>query len=287
MARREELTDEQWAILEPLMPPLPRRPNGRGRPWREGQMVRFSQAKRLTIQAFAVLTFLLLFSIGALRAEQQNQSPSSGPLLSAQRADDSELSRVLRERLIIARALKEASSEFNIPLPILQAIAFKQSRWNHLIPSETERPQKEETPGLGTRIHYFPFYGPMGLSDDESVGGPSLSRAASLIGEEPEKLKRNPIANIRGGAALLAAIADEERRAGQVVNSRLETWKHVVEKFGGFRFPDIAELFAVDVFKTIRDGYHAHSIEIKAHPDLDMSMFSEKALKAVGIKKNP
>lgn len=32
MARREELTDEQWAILEPLIPTPVRRADGRGRP---------------------------------------------------------------------------------------------------------------------------------------------------------------------------------------------------------------------------------------------------------------
>jgi transposase len=32
MSRREELTDEQWAIIEPMMPPLRRRADGRGRP---------------------------------------------------------------------------------------------------------------------------------------------------------------------------------------------------------------------------------------------------------------
>lgn len=37
MARREEMTDEQWAVIEPLIPPLPRRPDGRGRPWRENR----------------------------------------------------------------------------------------------------------------------------------------------------------------------------------------------------------------------------------------------------------
>ena len=34
MARSEELTDEQWAILEPLIREPPRRADGRGRPWR-------------------------------------------------------------------------------------------------------------------------------------------------------------------------------------------------------------------------------------------------------------
>ena len=35
MARREELTDEQWTLIEPLIPELPRREDGRGRPWRD------------------------------------------------------------------------------------------------------------------------------------------------------------------------------------------------------------------------------------------------------------
>ena len=39
MARGEELTDEQWLILEPLLPELPRRSDGRGRPWRSQREV--------------------------------------------------------------------------------------------------------------------------------------------------------------------------------------------------------------------------------------------------------
>jgi transposase len=39
MARREELTDEQWSLIEPLIPELPRREDGRGRPWRDTREV--------------------------------------------------------------------------------------------------------------------------------------------------------------------------------------------------------------------------------------------------------
>jgi transposase len=39
MARREELTDEQWSIIEPLIPHPPRREDGRGRPWKDTREV--------------------------------------------------------------------------------------------------------------------------------------------------------------------------------------------------------------------------------------------------------
>lgn len=37
--RAEELTDEQWAVLAPLIPEPPRRADGRGRPWRDSREV--------------------------------------------------------------------------------------------------------------------------------------------------------------------------------------------------------------------------------------------------------
>ena len=39
MARREELSDEQWAILKPLFPEPRKRPDGRGRPRRDTREV--------------------------------------------------------------------------------------------------------------------------------------------------------------------------------------------------------------------------------------------------------
>ncbi len=34
-----DLTDEQWAVLQPIIPVPPRRPDGRGRPWRDARAV--------------------------------------------------------------------------------------------------------------------------------------------------------------------------------------------------------------------------------------------------------
>jgi transposase len=39
MSKAELLTDEQWSILEPLIPEPVRRADGRGRPWRANREV--------------------------------------------------------------------------------------------------------------------------------------------------------------------------------------------------------------------------------------------------------
>lgn len=39
MAKYEDLTDEQWEVLEPLLPKLLVRRDGRGRPWRDNREV--------------------------------------------------------------------------------------------------------------------------------------------------------------------------------------------------------------------------------------------------------
>jgi transposase len=39
MTRNENLTDEQWVILEPLIAQPKRRDDGRGRPWLENREV--------------------------------------------------------------------------------------------------------------------------------------------------------------------------------------------------------------------------------------------------------
>ena len=35
----QDLTDAQWAFIDPLLPPLPKRADGRGRPWRDSRPV--------------------------------------------------------------------------------------------------------------------------------------------------------------------------------------------------------------------------------------------------------
>ena len=39
MARGEELTDEQRYLIEPLLAELPKRDDGKGRPWRDNREI--------------------------------------------------------------------------------------------------------------------------------------------------------------------------------------------------------------------------------------------------------
>jgi transposase len=39
VSRGMDLTNRQWKLIEPLLPPLSRRPDGRGRPWRSSRDV--------------------------------------------------------------------------------------------------------------------------------------------------------------------------------------------------------------------------------------------------------
>jgi transposase len=32
-----DLTDDQWAVIQPLIPDPPRRPDGKGRPWKDSR----------------------------------------------------------------------------------------------------------------------------------------------------------------------------------------------------------------------------------------------------------
>ncbi|WP_245899042.1 N-acetylmuramoyl-L-alanine amidase [Nonomuraea indica] len=82
---------------------------------------------------------------------------------------------------------------------------------------------------------------------ESEVTGPSLRRAARLTGLPAERLRTDPAANIRGGAALLAAYQPHptDDPAG---------WYQAVVRYSGARDPFTARSFADEVFTVIREG---------------------------------
>jgi len=155
----------------------------------------------------------------------------------------------------------EVASEFDVPVDILKAIAFVETRWKQRTPTAVEG----EMP---------PSYGVMGLRDDDYFGH-SLAEAGKLLGINPEVLKLSARQNIRGAAAFLRRIADEQRQSGKQVTNKLESWKDVVAKYSGIPQTELAELYAYDVFRVLSTGYHLGGIEIEQR-QIDLNMFSKR-----------
>ncbi|MEU6573274.1 peptidoglycan recognition family protein [Streptomyces sp. NPDC046805] len=159
-----------------------------------------------------------------------------------------------------------AADEYHVPHSVLMAVAYQQSRWDsHIgVPSVSGG------------------YGPMhlvdtraaGIRDDGAqalagapAGAPTanggkaalppaerptdLRRAARLIGTPAARLRTDTTANVRGGAALLAAT---QRQLGKQLSADPADWWETVARFAGAEDNESAATYANDVFTTIRQG---------------------------------
>jgi len=152
-------------------------------------------------------------------------------------------------------AFRNAAREFGVPEQILLAVSYNESLWEdhggapstsggygpmHLTHVDWV-PEIGERGGLVSRPHWIP-------------GGPplhTLDAAARLLAERPERLKDNPLQNIRGGAALLARYAMDT--VGRC-SAALGEWYGAVALYSGSRYADVALDFANAVYATIRTG---------------------------------
>lgn len=150
-----------------------------------------------------------------------------------------------------------AAREFGVPESVLLALSYNESRWeaHHGTPSTTGA------------------YGPMALTDVPATGltakgdgfsGPTdsaalhtLPAAAKLIGANPAELKTDEAANIRGAAALLASYARTLNHGS--LPSTAGAWYGAVAKYSGAAGESAAQLFADDVYNTIRTGITRHT----------------------------
>ena len=150
------------------------------------------------------------------------------------------------------RWFAEASAEFDVPVQVLQAVAFAESRWNHLIPENDEHAETDGSrPVFSRRMDHEArpaAYGVMGLRDDAHFGY-SLREAAMLIGRTPDELKESAQLNIRGAAALLHKLS-----GGATRQTPLEEWEDAVALYSGIPQTAVAEMYTYDIFNTILSG---------------------------------
>jgi N-acetyl-anhydromuramyl-L-alanine amidase AmpD len=126
----------------------------------------------------------------------------------------------------------KASREFNVPADLLKAVSFTETRWQ-MVRGE------EEFQGMAPAFGIFALRGEM------------LERGAALAGVSAEEVRNDAQANIRAGAALLSAFAEELK----VDRADLGDWAPAVARLSGIEHTDAqAEHVHRGVYATLRSG---------------------------------
>ncbi|NBM17445.1 N-acetylmuramoyl-L-alanine amidase [Streptomyces sp. GC420] len=170
----------------------------------------------------------------------------------------------------LQQAFARAAAEYGVPESVLLGVSYLQSRW--------------DTHGGAPSVDGG--YGPMHLTDartalardphhshgDEDPRGDAsraakeaivsgraelpdrlrtLERAAELSGIPAGRLREEPAANVRGGAALLA---EAQRALGQAPSQDPADWYGAVARYSGADDTGSAKRYADEVFAVIEEG---------------------------------
>lgn len=149
-------------------------------------------------------------------------------------------------RSSLTAEFEEAAKESGVPMELLMAMGYVNTRWE-MPPPEANEYERGNPHGWGA-------YGIMALV--RNPFSDTLGEAARLTGIPEEELKRDRAANIRGGAALLASSAggyasgEPSDYFGAVAGRDLSFGNSytAVAGIGG------GELYAEQVFGTLRTG---------------------------------
>ena len=136
------------------------------------------------------------------------------------------------EPLELNDAFAEAAHEFDVPQPLLWALAYEASRYD---------PEAQSA------------WGGRGLFDfrEQGVEGPGLEAAAWALGCEPEDVLANPHSQVRAAAALLAK---QRHLAGGGGAWEIEDWAPTVRAFSGSHDPERQRRFAQYIYEILWEG---------------------------------
>lgn len=175
----------------------------------------------------------------------------------------------------LLQAFTAASAKYHVPRSVLLGVSYLQSRWDSHdgAPSVTGGYGPMHLTDAATALAAAPHHadgredprgdGARPLSAARAARGAppvpaelparlrTLERAAALSGLSAESLRRDPAANVQGGAALLA---DGQRRLGLPAGDDPADWYGAVAGYPGAGDAATADTFARDVFSVIRSG---------------------------------
>nr|WP_049565423.1 peptidoglycan recognition family protein [Streptomyces sp. SBT349] len=185
-------------------------------------------------------------------------------------------------------AFADAAERYDVPESVLLGVSYLQSRWDghrgapsvsggygpmHLTDAATALAESPAEDGEGGEhlAHGHadprgdearpldlapPTAEPGGAAPTAGTGGHpgelrTLAEAAELTGLDPAELRRVDAANIRGGAALLAAA---QRDLGREASDDPADWYGAVASFSGAGTREAAEVYADEVYAVINEG---------------------------------
>ncbi|MFD0595165.1 hypothetical protein ACFQZ4_24660 [Catellatospora coxensis] len=188
-----------------------------------------------------------------------------------------------------------AAQEYGVPVDVLLGVSYLESRWDanagtpstsggygpmHLTDAayvaalapaaepESEPAPEEDSRGDDSRPKAAGH--PDGAPAPAEAALRTLPAAAELTGLPAETLRTDPVANIRGGAALLASY-QQELNAPQGADTDPAAWYGAVARYSGADSEQAAAAFADEVYATLRDGVarttdegHALSLNAKS-----------------------
>lgn len=174
---------------------------------------------------------------------------------------------------------REASNEFNVPVELLQSIAYAETRWHPHVPKG--KLKKNGEPEVEVESHDgMPIsYGIMGLRDDNHFGH-SLRDGAALIRATPEQAASDTRTNIRAAAALLAHYGARKNKGFP-----LEDWEAAVARYSGIPQPEIAKIYSYEVLTAIRQGRRSDKFEIdQKHVEME-KVYGKERLRKLSARR--
>jgi len=145
---------------------------------------------------------------------------------------------------------QEAAKEFDVPVELLESIAYAETRWTSHVPKGRLKRNGEPEVEIDPDPHHGmpPSYGIMGLRND-TYFGTSLTQGAALIRVSPDVVMTDVRSNIRAAAALLSQYG-----ARKTKNFPLEDWEGAVARYSGIPQPEIAQIYTYEILTAIRQG---------------------------------
>lgn len=147
-----------------------------------------------------------------------------------------------------------AADEFDVPEPLLLALAYEASRFD---------PDAASAWG---------GYGLFDLREDDESFGPGLERVSTLLDQSPDAVRASPALQVRGAAALLAWHARNLRGDGTLPPvDALEDWAGALRGFSGREEDHLQDLFVAYVYEVVEQGFLLDEAELVPRAvDLDL-----------------